>query len=137
MVPAALVKSMFAMMLFSVVIVAYAQWADVPETGVLIEAPVVQERELTLTGDRQRVYTVRDGDEIVAVSSDPRSGFIGVIGLVVERQRMLRGLTMEAPIRVVERENGNIGIIDDATGESIDLIGYGRDNVAAFAQFLN
>ncbi len=136
MVPKFLVQAMFGLMLASVALVTYAQWADVPNSGVLQEAPIVAERSLTLSGNDMRVYTLRDGDEVVAISSDPRNGFIGVIGLVIERQRMLEGAGMEAPIRVVTRDNGHTAVIDDATGQVIELIGYGADNVAAFADLV-
>ena len=38
---------------------------------------------------------------------------------------------------VVRRDNGNIAILDDTTGMAVELIGYGKDNVAAFAQLLD
>jgi len=76
MVPTFLVKAMFGLMIVTVGIVAYAQWADVPDRGVFV------------------------------------------------------------PIQVVRRENENIAILDDQTGMAVELIGYGKDNVAAFAQLL-
>jgi len=79
MVPKILVQGMFALMVGSLALVAYAQWAGVPKVGVLEVAAVVDAR----------------------------------------------------------RENGNIAIIDPNTHLSIDLIGYGKDNVAAFENLLS
>jgi len=138
MVPTILVKAMFGLMLATTGIVAYAQWSGTPDVGVLEAAPVEQSREIVLIGDRSGVYTVRDADGTrLAVSSDTKAGFLGVIGRVVDRERLLRGITSGAPITVVKRTNGNIAILDDATGMAVELIGYGADNVAAFSQFLD
>lgn len=138
MVPTILVKAMFGLMLATTGIVAYAQWSGTPDVGVLEVAPVDQSREIVLSGDRSGVYTVIDkGGTVLAVSSDPKSGFLGVIGRVVDRERHLRGLSFDAPITVVRRTNGNTAILDDTTGMAVELIGYGADNVAAFTQFLD
>lgn len=137
MVPLALVRAMFALMAVSLAIVGWAQWADVPNRGVLVEAPVVVERVVTLRGERDGIYEVIDADgTVIARSSDPLAGFIGVVGRILERRRLVNGVEGNPPIRVVRRENGHIAVIDDAAGQVIELIGYGADNVAAFAQFV-
>jgi hypothetical protein len=60
-----------------------------------------------------------------------------VIGRVVERSRFVNNASQTAPITVVRRENGNIAIIDETTDLRVELIGYGKDNVAAFARLLD
>ena len=138
MVPRFLVQAMFGLMAASLAMVAYAQWNDVPNRGVLIEAPVVQSLEIVMQGDRNGTYEVitLDGTQI-ASSTDHKAGFIGVIGRVIDRERLVHGVTSNAPIEVVRRDNGNIAIIDDTTALSVELIGYGVDNVAAFAKLLD
>lgn len=138
MVPTFLVKGMFALMIGTVSLVAYAQWADVPQQGVLIEAPVVASVNVTLTGNRNGLYQVFDENgQVLVTSADNAMGFIGVIGRAVDREREIRGITSNDPITVVRRENGNIAIIDEAAAMNVELIGYGKDNVAAFAQLLD
>lgn len=138
MVPKFLVQSMFALMLGSLALVAYAQWADVPQSGVLLEAPILESREITLVGDRTGKYVVMDeSGTMLASTADEKSGFIGVIGKVIDRERLVRNVDPTGPITVARRENGNIAIIDPNTKMSIDLIGYGKDNVAAFARLLD
>ncbi len=138
MVPTILVKAMFGLMLATTGIVAYAQWSGTPDVGVLQVAPVEQSRQIALIGDRSGVYTVSDVDGTqLAISSDTKAGFLGVMGRVVDRERELRGVTSDAPITVVRRTNGNTAILDDTTGMAVELIGYGTDNVAAFSQFLD
>ena len=138
MVPRLLVQAMFALMVSSLAIVAYAQWWDVPNRGVLVEAPIVQSRDIVITGNREGVYQVRDaGGTLLASSSNDKAGFIGVIGRIVDRKRLVYGLDGNQPLQVVRRDNGNIAIIDETTAMSVELIGYGADNVAAFARLLD
>lgn len=138
MVPKILVQAMFALMIGSLGLVAYAQWAGVPNVGVLEASPIMDSREVTLVGDRTGKYEVLDADgAVLASTADPRGGFIGVIGRAIDRERQVFGVDTTGPITVALRENGNIAIIDPNTKMSIDLIGYGPDNVAAFAQLLN
>ena len=138
MVPRFLVQAMFGLMAATLSIVAYAQWFDVPNRGVLIEAPITQSLEIVMVGDRSGIYEVMTTDgQLIASSSDEKAGFIGVMGRVIDRERFVHDLTGNAPITVVRRENGNIAIVDDTTDLSVELIGYGADNVAAFAKLLD
>lgn len=138
MVPLVLVRAMFGLMALAVAIVAFAQFSGAPNRGVLVEAPVVAEREIRLMGERDGVYEVFDtaSASVIAMSSDEKAGFIGVIGRIIERRRLVDGIDGNPPVRVVRRENGNVAIIDDASGQVIELIGYGADNVAAFARLV-
>lgn len=138
MVPRFLVQAMFGLMAATLSMVAYAQWFDVPNRGVLIEAPITQSLEIVMVGDRSGVYEVLTTDgQLIASSSDEKAGFIGVMGRVIDRERFVHDLTGNAPITVVRRDNGNIAIVDDTTDLSVELIGYGKDNVAAFAKLLD
>lgn len=138
MVPRILVQAMFGLMAATLAMVAYAQWFDVPNRGVLVEAPIVQSLDIVMTGDRNGTYVVTDTNGAVIVSSDEyKAGFIGVMGRVIERDRFVNGVTGNPPVQVVRRENGNIAVIDTSVGRSVELIGYGKDNVAAFAKLLD
>jgi len=137
MVPRILVQAMFGLMFASVALVTFEQLSGRPNEGVLIEAPIIREVTLTLTGDVRGNYTVTDAQGVViARSNDELSGFLGVIGRVFDRKRLVEGVPGNPPVRVVLRDNGNVAIIDDSTGMVTELIGYGPDNIAAFAQFV-
>ncbi|WP_342077597.1 photosynthetic complex assembly protein PuhC [Yoonia sp. SS1-5] len=138
MVPKILVQGMFALMASTLAIVAYAQWADVPQQGVLIEAPIVKSLDIVISGDRSGTYQIHDtAGTLLASSTDDKAGFIGVMGRVVDRERGVRGIAPDLPLQVVRRDNGNVAIIDATTGSVTELIGYGADNVAAFARLLD
>lgn len=142
MVPRFMVIAMFTLMAVSLGLVAYARLSDAPKTGVLIEAPIAAERSVRMIGTRDGDVTVLDADgdadgAVVARSADDKNGFVGVVWRVLARHRLTQGLPDTAPVRVIRRENGNIAIHDTATDWSIELIGYGADNVAAFARLVD
>lgn len=138
MVPKALVQAMFALMIATTAIVAFDQITDRPLIGVPADSPVVAETQITLDGTRSTGVAVLDQDGTqIAHSTDDRAGFIDVIWNSTTRERTLQGLPLDAPLRVVRRENGRTAILDDTTGWSIELIGYGQDNVAAFARLID
>ena len=138
MVPRFLVQAMFALMLGSLAMVSYATLAGVPKTGVLVVAPVVDSRDIVLQGDRNGVYRVIDSAGAqIAVSSEDKAGFLGVMGRVIDRERLVHGVESNAAVQVVRRENGHIAVLDPTTGMAVELIGYGKDNVAAFARLLD
>ncbi|KPP92122.1 MAG: photosystem II complex assembly protein [Rhodobacteraceae bacterium HLUCCA08] len=137
MVPRFLVRAMFTLMVLSVSLVVFAQLTDRPHVGVLQEAPVVASREVTLVAHGLGSYDVMEDGLRLAGTDDVRGGFYGVIGRIIDRRRAVMGADPAAPITVVRRENGNVAILDPATELSIELIGYGADNVAAFARLLD
>jgi putative photosynthetic complex assembly protein len=138
LVPRFLVRAMFGLILFTLAIVGYAKITDMPKSGVLVEAPVVAERMINLVGTREGAVTVTDMDgKLITHSTEDMNGFIGVIWRVFDRHRYTLNAEMTAPVRVVRRANGNIAVIDTATDLSVELIGYGQDNVAAFARLVD
>ena len=137
MVPRALVRAMFALMAASVALVTYAQLSGHPDVGVLHEAPITQSRTVTLVPHGLGSYDVMEDGVRLAGTDDYKGGFYGVIGRILDRRRMIHGADPSAPIEVVRRENGNVAILDPQTDFTIELIGYGADNIAAFARLLD
>lgn len=138
MIPLVLVRLMFGLALVSVALVAYARFTDRPLVGVPTQPPIVAERVVYLTPGEDRgsfVITDTEGQRLVA-SSDRKAGFVGAIGQAIERRRKVQRADMAAPLTLVRRETGRIDIIDEASGISIELHGYGPDNIAVFAGLL-
>jgi len=119
-------------------VVAFAQWTDQPQRGVPAHSDIVVERSIILSGNRSDGVAVLDttGAQI-AHSNTNKAGFIDVIWVGIMRERKVQGAPLDAPVRLVRRENGHTAIIDDTTNWSIELIGYGQDNVAAFARLID
>lgn len=138
MVPAVLVKAMFTLMLAAVVLVGYARLTDRPVIAVAPHSDVLREIAITLDGTRNDGVQVLGADGTkLAHSTDEKSGFIDVIWVSVMRERIVQDVPSDAPLRLVRRANGHTAIIDDTTGWKIELIGYGQDNVAAFAKLID
>ncbi|MEM6728955.1 MAG: photosynthetic complex assembly protein PuhC [Pseudomonadota bacterium] len=139
MIPLVLVRAMFGLAIVSVALVAYARLTDRPLVGVPDAPPVVAERTIFMApGERRGSYVVTDeGGATLVTSTDTRAGFVGAIGQAVERRRQITRSDQSAPLTLVRRDTGRIDIIDDASGLSIELHGYGRDNVAVFAGLLS
>ncbi len=136
-VPIFLVRIMFGLMALVTVAVAVAQWVGLPNSGVLVEAPEKRVLMVQLHAQREGVTEVLGLDgKLITRSSEPMNGFIDVIGRAMTRARVVRGVGDAIPFKIVERINGNIAIIDTGTGQVVELIGYGADNVAAFAKLV-
>ncbi len=138
MVPKFLVQGMFALMFASLALVSYATITDRPVGSVVAHSDIAREITVTLDGSRSTGVAVLDENgKQFAHSTQNKAGFIDVIWISVKRERIVQGVDLNAPLRVVRRENGHVAVIDDTTGWKIELIGYGQDNVAAFARLID
>tara|TARA_R110000787_G_scaffold54064_1_gene126055 strand:+ start:4613 stop:5080 length:468 start_codon:yes stop_codon:yes gene_type:complete len=138
MVPKVLVQAMFALMIAAVALVSYARLTGREVTSVVPHSDIVREISVTLEGNRSEGVAVIDADgKEIAHSTQNKAGFIDVVWLSVMRERTVQDVPSAAPVRIVERENGHVAVIDDTTGWKIELIGYGQDNVAAFARLID
>ena len=138
MVPKILVQAMFALMFAATALVGYASLTDRPLIGVAPHSDIVAEIPITLDGTRSDGVAVLDATGTqIAHSTDDKHGFIDVIWVTVTRERTVRGGPLDGPLRLVRRENGHVAILDNTTGWKIELIGYGQDNVAAFAKLID
>lgn len=138
MVPRFLVICMFSLMGLSLALVTFAQLTDQPLRGVAAESAVTKSLEITLDGTRNMGVSVLDSAGVEIARSDlNKAGFIDVIWVSVSRERKVNNVVGNPPLTLVRRENGHTAIIDPATNWSIELIGYGADNVAAFARLLD
>lgn len=137
MIPLVLIRAMFALAMFSLILVAYARLTDRPLVGVPPSGKVVAETVFTFEHfPSGEVHVIGEDGATLASSRDDRSGFIEVIWRVQDRARMLAHYTGDAPVKVVRFDTGRLAIIDTAIDKQIELSGYGADNVAAFASLL-
>lgn len=137
-VPKYLVVAMFSLMFVTLALVAYDQVTGQPLVAVAPDSPIVAERTIVLDGTRNNGVIVRDENgQRIGYSGADKAGFIDVIWMAVGRERTVQDVPSDAPMRVVRRANGHIAVIDDTTGWKVELIGYGKDNVAAFARLID
>ncbi|MGR3490590.1 MAG: photosynthetic complex assembly protein PuhC [Shimia sp.] len=137
-IPLVLIRAMAALAIVSVALVAYARFTDRPLVGVPEALPIVAQADVLILPGEERgsfVVTDLDGTRLMG-SGDHLRGFVGVVGQSLARRRMLEDIALTTPVQIVRRDNGRIDILDPASGYSLELMGYGRDNVAAFAALL-
>lgn len=137
MIPRILVIGMFTLMGLVLAIVSFAQLTGAAHVGVLEEAPIVESRSLTLQPSTMNNYELLENGQVIAASTDEKGGFYAVIGKVIDRRRIVHQVAGNPPVDVVRRENGNIAVLDPSTNFTIELIGYGKDNIAAFGRLLD
>lgn len=138
MVPRALVQAMFALMLGALALVSYARLTDMPRTGVASLPEIVAERSVFFEGARDSGIRLLDMEgNVIAASNEDKAGFIDVVWVSMTRERKVQRVALDAPFRIVRRENGRVDVIDDTTGWALELIGYGPDNIAAFARLID
>lgn len=137
MVPRVLVVAMFGLMAATLALVTFARVSGRAPTSVVPFSEITSEITVTLKGSRSAGVAIVDGNGTqLAHSTDDMNGFIDVIWASVTRERKVQNADLNAPVRVARLANGQTAIFDDTTGWSIELIGYGQDNVAAFARLL-
>jgi len=138
LVPKFLVQAMFALMLASLAMVSFATITGRAVGSVVPHSDVVKEISVTMDGSRSNGVALLDKDgKQLAHSTLNKAGFIDVIWISIMRERAVKDVSSTAPISIVRRENGHVAVIDDTTGWKIELIGYGHDNVAAFARLID
>ncbi|MEM6307010.1 MAG: photosynthetic complex assembly protein PuhC [Pseudomonadota bacterium] len=139
MIPLVLIRAMFFLALLSVALVAYARLTDRPLVGVASTPDIAAETKVLLVPNPEQrggfFITDLTGDVLVT-SSDHKAGFVGVIGQALTRKRMMTDTDQTAPLRIVQRVDGRIDIIDTGSGFSVELMSYGADNIAVFANLI-
>ncbi|NYS23448.1 photosynthetic complex assembly protein [Rhodobacteraceae bacterium 2376] len=135
MIPVGLIRGMFALALASLALVTGAVLTDRPLVAVPHAAPVTAEYRIVLIGHDAQAVTVMD--EHGAVVADlPHGGFITVIENGLQRKRMLHGVPIEKPLRIVAFENGRLAALDDYTDYRVELGAFGSENRAAFERLI-
>lgn len=138
-IPAVLIRAMFGLTLFALVLVTWARLTDQPLSALPdASEPVAVERQIVIQGSNSGRATVYDTDGNVIREYGPlEGGFISGIWRVLRLERGKIDAPLDAPVRLVRYESGRLSLYDDLTGWRAELIGFGADNAAAFARLLD
>ncbi len=137
LVPRAMVRAMFALVMLCLILVSAHVWTGQPVTSAPPESPVRVEKTLFLQGDMAGAARVLDGTgSVIADLSPEEGGFVSGVWRVLQRERTLARVPLDGPVIVSAFENGRMAITDPSTGWNADLMGFGQDNAAAFARLL-
>lgn len=141
MIPTVLLRALGVLVLSALFIVTYARLTDRPLEALPaseLGAEIVKERAIYLDADGSTgAARVLGADGTLLAQLDPeQGGFVAGVhrALVFERQR--QGVDVSLPVRLVLYEGGQLSLRDDSTGWRAELIGFGADNAASFANLL-
>lgn len=135
MIPGYVVKTMFALALIALAMVAYARVHDTPVVAVPPAAELVESREIVLIGGGAQAVRVETPDGRLLADMD-HGGFVTVIQNGLQRERMKHKLSPTLPIRIALYANGRLAAEDPETGWSVELGNFGQDNRAAFERLM-
>lgn len=137
LVPRAMVRTMFGLVMLCLIMVTAHVWTGQPITATPPESPIRVEKTLFLQGDMSGSARVLDANgSLIANLSPEEGGFLSGIWRVLQRERTKARVALDGPVTVTAFENGRMAITDPSTGWSADLMGFGQDNAAAFARLL-
>lgn len=137
LVPRILLRAVGLLILTVLVMVSWARFTGQTPMAMPEEGLIVQERQLYLFGEMSGAVKVLDAQGSVIADLGPgEGGFIAGVSRSLTLKRRQAGVDPAMPVRLVQFEDGHLGLRDDATGWRAELIGFGKDNTAAFARLL-
>lgn len=139
LIPRRLLNATIALVLSSLALVTAAKVFDAPIAATPdMAAPVAVERHIILDGQMNGSATVLDlNGAVIARFAPDKGGFIAGVNRALDQVRGQHGVGASLPVRLIRFEDGRLALVDDHTGWRAELIGFGPDNYAAFAQLLN
>lgn len=137
-VPRILLRAIGLLLLVVLALVSWARITGQTPAAMPPDVPIIQERTVHLFGDMSGAARVLDANGTVIADLGPdKGGFIAGVSRSLNLKRRQSGVDLGAPVRLVRFADGHIGLRDDFTGWRVELIGFGKDNTAAFAKLLN
>ena len=137
LVPRIMMRAMLILCLSILGLVTAAQITDRPMEATPPDRAVVASREIHLSGDMSGAVTVRDSEgELIADLAPDAGGFISGVWRVIQRKRTTNRVAIDGPVVLRRHDGGRLSIMDPSTGWHADLMGFGRDNSAAFFRLL-
>ena len=124
---------------FTFAAVLFGQITEIGTVRVEI-GEAVEIRDIVMTkATRGDIVEVRDfatGDKLAAYAVN-EGGFVRGAFRGLARNRRVANVPETQPYRLIRWSSGAVSLSDTGTGERLYLDAFGRDNVAAFAQFLD
>ena len=137
-IPLFLLRAMAALVLSSLVVVTYARVTGRPLEAVPATGAIAAERMIRVEGDLSGAARVLDADgTVIADFAAGKGGFVAGVWRAIAFKRHQTGADPDATVRLVRFQAGGLMLIDELTGERLELIGFGPDNAAAFARLLD
>lgn len=136
-IPRILLRAIAFVVVATTAMVAVARITGAPPAALPPDVPIAEQRVIHLFGDMSGAARVLDQHGQVIVTFGPgEGGFISGVARSLSRVRDQAGVDPGAPVRLVRFDDGRLALRDDITGWRAELVGFGRDNLAAFARLL-
>lgn len=126
----------FGFAALALLLVAGARVTGFSPKQELEQAHILQSRLLRFTGDSETGVQVVDAETGKTLARTNREGFIPGVLRGLNRLRKTSEVATADAYRLERLDNGQLLLIDTATGVSLDLNAYGRANAAIFKDFL-
>ena len=135
--PRLVLRAVMGLILFSFVAVVIGQ---VTQRGLVMtgEAQAIETRRLTFESLQTGELAIRDAESerMVALLPQGKDGFILGVLRGLNRSRAVTRTSGPEVYVLTRWDDGRLSLTDPLTEERIDVNGFGRDNLAAFAQLL-
>lgn len=131
--PAALAAA--GMVVAALLAVSMARIGGYSPVQSLGTSEVAQSRLLRFESDAQGVAVI-DAATGTLITHTSAEGFIPGVLRGLNRMRQTEQASAADAYRLEHRSNGQLLLVDTASGVSLDLAAYGRDNAATFLRFL-
>ena len=131
--PAALAAA--GMVVAALLAVSVARIGGYSPAQTLGTAQVEQSRLLRFESDAQGVAVI-DATTGAVITHTSAEGFIPGVLRGLNRMRLTEQAKASDAYRLERLSNGQLMLVDTASGVSLDLAAYGRDNAESFLRFL-
>jgi putative photosynthetic complex assembly protein len=137
MIPRVLLRAMFVLVLLCLAIVTFARVTDRPLEAKYPDMPILEERTIQIFGEMDGSARVvfADGAPDIQLSAQ-EGGFVSGMTRALGHERGLSGIAPSEPVRLVRNGDGRLTLVDDLTGWEAQIIGFGKDNTAAFERLM-
>ncbi len=133
-----LLRAMGLLVASSLAIVTYARMTDRPLEALPVDGKIAEERVIHIFADMTGAAQILDADgSLIADLPSTEGGFIAGVWRAVTYERHKIGVDPDAPVRLMQFEDGRLALRDEVGGGRYELIGFGPGNAAAFARLLN
>ena len=124
------------MVVAALLAVSMARIGGYSPVQTLGSAEIAQSRLLRFESDAQGVAVV-DATTGAVITHTSAEGFIPGVLRGLNRMRMTELAKPSDAYRLEHLANGQLLLVDTASGVSLDLAAFGRDNAASFLRFLH
>lgn len=137
--PPVLLRGAAILVVGAILMIGAARLTGVPPAATPPASEPAAERSIVILPDGAGGVSVTDAatGALVAALDMESAGFIAGVDRALAFERGKHGVDRSLPVRLVRWQDGRMSLIDPATGWRAELVGFGPDNLRAFARLLD